>query len=251
MSFFEREYEKAVRYGNYEYQKTLLSSEIRRLNERQRTIERAKQRALQKGYDEKLVDYSVETEKQLNQKTIDTLKAVREETRERLKAEKQGKEGETLPKVKTYKALQAVERQTARALKEEAETPKPSQRTLSAKIQKGINEQIEELIQRMFFKGKYLTFNYEQLSALSQQYKWVFDILGFTLSDLFRQDVARNYSDYSSATAFEFFNQVIEREISDSPLTYEKDGVEYVDSNYEHTLNEYNQAIREIIAQFR
>lgn len=250
LSFFEREYENAVKYGNFEYQWRLISNEIRQLQERQRTIERARQRAIKEGVDESLIDYTIRPEFELNKKSIEMLKTVRQETKERIKAEKQN--AKDLPKVRTYKVVQYAQREGTRAEKEKKETPKASQRTLPAKIKKGVNEAIEELIQRMFFKGKFLTLEYQKLEELSNKYKWVFDILGFSLSDLFRQDVAKNYSDYSSATAFDFFNEVIDEQLNDTPKnTYEKDGVEYVDPQFEHTVEEYEQAIREIVAEFK
>lgn len=250
MGFFEREYEKAVKNGDYNYQWRLLSLEIRYLNDRQRTIERARKRAEAQGTDETLIDYTVRPEFEQNKKAIEMLRTVREQTKERIRAERSGRED--VPKVQTYKPIQYAQRAAARAEREAKETPKASERTLSAKISAGVNKAIEDLIERMFFKGQFLNLEYRKLEELTTKYKWVFDILGFTLSDLFRQDVAKNYSDYSSATAFEFFNEVIEDKISGEPKnTYKIDGVDYVDANGEHTVAEYNKAIREIIAAFK
>ena len=44
MSTFTRLYEQAIKQGNLEYQRMILSNEITRLRERQRSIERARRK---------------------------------------------------------------------------------------------------------------------------------------------------------------------------------------------------------------
>lgn len=242
MSFASREYEKAIKNADYNYQWSIISIEIRKLRERQRTIQRAEARAEKQGIDKTIVDIAIGDEYARNKKMIATLSEIREQTKKQVQAQRKGVE---IPKAKTYKALQIFQRESARAIREKEEFPKPSQRTLTSKIQRGVNEAIEETINRMFFKGKFLTINYQLLKSLTEKYKWVFDIKGFTLSDMFKSYVARNYSDFGSDIAFDFFNEVVEEELPDNPTTTEIDGVEYVDN--EHTLDEYYEAIKEII----
>lgn len=242
MSFASREYEKAIKNADFNYQWSIISNEIRKLRERQRTIERAEARAEAQGIDRVIVDVAIGSEYARNKKMIETLSQIREETKKQVSAQKKGIE---IPKARTYKALQIFERESARAKREAEEIPKASQRTLTAKIRRGVDEAANELIERMFFKGQFLNANYNKLIELSNKYKWVFDIKGFTLSDMFKGYVARNYAEFGSDTAFDFFNEVVEEELSDSPETSSKDGVQYVDG--QHTIEEYRQAIAEIV----
>ena len=242
MSFASREYEQAVKYGNYQYQWDILSIEIRRLRERQRTIERAEKRAEKAGIDRIIVDVATQAEFQQNKKDIETLSKLREETQRQVRAQKKGGE---IPKAQTYKGLRVFQRQSAKIEREKQEFPKASQRTLTARIQRGMNEAVEETIDRMFFKGNFLKSNYNKLAELTSKYRWVFDIKGFSLTDNFKSFVARNYSDFGSDIAFDYFNEVVEEELSDEPTTNEKDGKIYVDET--HTLQEYRKAIAEIV----
>ena len=242
LSFASREYEKAIKNADYNYQLNILSIEIKKLRERQRTIERAEARAKKEGIDKVIIDIAIGDEYSRNKKMIETLSQLREETKAQVRAQQKGLE---IPKAKTYKGIHIFQRESARAQREKAEIPKASQRTLSAKIQRGVNEAVEEVIERMFFKGKFLNANYNKLVELSQKYKWVFDLKGFSLSDNFKSYIARNYAEFGSATAFDYFNEVIEEEISEEPETQIIDGVEYVDGV--HTIEEYREAIAEII----
>jgi len=246
----ERLYSEAVQMGDYTYQWRMLSNEIRRLQERQRTIKRAEARAEAEGIDRTIIDIAVGTEFVQNKKMIERLSEIREETKARVRAEK--KKADVLPKVNTARALMMIQRQNAR---EEADKRlfRPSERNLSFRIQKATNEAIEELIRRMFFKGNFLKANYLLLQELDSQYKWVFDYLGFTLTNTFKSDVAKNYADYASDTAFDFFSEVVTEKLSEQPAkeTYFKDGVEYIDEKFEHTVDEYQKAIRDIIAKLK
>ena len=256
MSYATRAYEEAIKMGDLKYQWAILSTQIRMLQERQRTIKRAEQRAKAQGIDHVITDIAIGAEFAQNKEIIQRLQEIRQQTRKAVSAQKKGQQ---IPKIQTYKALTTFRRMSARKEKEVASF-RPSERTLSAKIQRSANQAIEELIERMFFGGKMFEQDkYSKLEMLSKKYKWVFDFLGFTLSDLFRSDVAKNYGDYASDTAYEFFATVIDEDLhghSQSSLTdvkgkYVKDGVDYIDDKYEHTVEEYRQAINEIVAEFK
>ena len=134
MSFASREYEWAIKQGDYKYQRVILSNEIRRLRERERNIRRAEARAFKEGIDIKIVKYAYEDEHEENQKLIETLSKIREQTVNRIKAEQKG---EKLPKVQTYKALQGLQK---KSVQEEKMRKKPySERNLSAQLKATIN----------------------------------------------------------------------------------------------------------------
>lgn len=230
-SFFTREYEKAIKQGSLEYQKTLLTLELRNIRERQRTIRRAVQRAEDKGIARTIIESATSAEYAQNEKFIETLEAVRAQTKAKIKGNKKGIEP---PKIQTFKALHVG--QKLDQIKT-AELKKPyKERNLSARIAHQSSMAVEEIIRRMIYTGGYMLMPYENMLALEQEYDWVFDILGTRLSDRFKNDILENYEDYASNDAYAFFESVDE---------YITDDVK-VDEYNGHTREEFLAALDEI-----
>ena len=239
MSTFTRLYEQAIKQGNLDYQRTLLTNEISRLRDRQRSIERARRSAEKQGIDRVIIDIAVDPEFVQNKKWIDQLTQIREQTKQNIRASKSPKVEKV--KVQSGVALNIGKRISAKQQKLKQEY-RPSERTISASIKRSSSEAVEEVISRMIYKGQFMQVAYTKLLALEQDYGWVFDILGYRLSDKFKQDIAQNYSSYASDIAFDFFN-TIDTQIPTSTPTARDDGT--IDG--EHTIEEYQKALQMII----
>lgn len=230
-SFFTREYEKAIKQGSLEYQQTLLTLELRNIRERQRTIKRAVQRAEAKGVARTIIESAISAEYAQNEKFIETLEAVRAQTKAKIKANKKGIEA---PKIQSFKALHVGQKQDQLKTAEQKKSYK--ERNLSRRIEYQASMAVEEVIRRMIYTGSYMLVSYETMLALEQEYDWVFDILGTRLSDRFKDDILKNYEDYASNDAYAFFESVDE---------YIPDDVEVDDYNG-HTREEFLQVLEEI-----
>ena len=239
MSTFTRLYEQAIKQGNLEYQRMILSNEITRLRERQRSIERARRNAEKQGVNSVIIDIAVEPEFVQNKKWIAQLIQIREQTKQNIRANKSPKVEKV--NVQSGIALNIGKRISAKQQKLEQEY-RPSERTIAASIKRSSSKAVEEVISRMIYKGQFMQVAYTEMLALEQDYGWVFDILGHRLSDKFKQDIAQNYSSYASDIAFDFFN-TIDNRIPTSTPTVREDGT--IDG--EHTIEEYQKTLQMII----